>query len=244
MPNAFQSNYPGGRGLSPVCWYWVIRRINWIHARRIWNQWLYNASDVNEDGTIPTVAPHDWLTPCPAAHRRAGSLRSGGPEHLPRPVGSQTCPAGNTLTARIGNGGDLQAGAGVPVRFYAGDPRQGGSLIAATRTTHPLFPGEYEDVTVAWNAPSPGQVFVTVNEVITPNLVLSTNLALLADTWAEANGLSFGTTVPVNLRAWQGIDGLPTTRWLEHGSSRFDDQGSAFYKCIFPTQSTPPRSPS
>lgn len=234
IPNVFALNYPAG--VRPFGGLLVLGDTtgNWIHARRIWNQWLYNAADVNEDGSIATVAPDNWLTR--AQQPIDGLDRFAAPDLTASRVliGSQSCPASNTLSARIGNGGNLQAGSGVPVRFYLGDPRQGGSLIAATHTTHPLFPGEIEDVAVAWNAPSAGQVYVTVNEVITPNLVLATNLALLTDTWAEANGLAFGTSIKANLRAFQGIDGSPTTRWLEHGSSRFDDQGTAFYEVHFP----------
>ncbi len=33
----------------------------WIQARRIWNQHAYSVSNVNEDGTIPTVPDKSWL---------------------------------------------------------------------------------------------------------------------------------------------------------------------------------------
>ena len=37
--------------------------------------------------------------------------------------------------------------------------------ILGTRTTsRPLFPGDFEDVSLVWNAPNAGQIVVTVNE--------------------------------------------------------------------------------
>ena len=49
-----------------------------------------------------------------------------------------------SLTARVGNGGSLQAGAGVPVNFYLGDPAAGGTLLGTRTTSRPLFPGHHQ----------------------------------------------------------------------------------------------------
>lgn len=52
----------------------------------------------------------------------------------------------SAVTVRIGNGGTLQAPAGVPVAFYSGDPQQGGTLLGTAVLGKSLKPGEFEDV--------------------------------------------------------------------------------------------------
>ena len=38
-------------------------------------------------------------------------------------------------------------------------------LIGTSQTSQALYPGEFEDVTLEWTGPTPGTVFVTVNEI-------------------------------------------------------------------------------
>ncbi len=52
----------------------------------------------------------------------------------------------SSVTVRIGNGGTLQAPAGVPVAFYSGDPQQGGTLLGTAVLSKALNPSEFEDV--------------------------------------------------------------------------------------------------
>jgi hypothetical protein len=58
------------------------------------------------------------------------------------------------------------ANAPVGVSFYRGDPRAGGTLIGRTQTTRGLTPGDFEDISVAWNNPPAGlhAIFVVADD--------------------------------------------------------------------------------
>jgi hypothetical protein len=210
---------------------------NWLQSRRVWNQWQYDVANVEEDSSIPRVARDGWQinnslrqqTPIEDLHRFAA------PDLTVSRVGinTQNCPASATLSARVGNGGSLHAPPGLKVNFYLGDPAAGGALIGTALTSKRLFQGEFEDVMLAWNAPVTGQVFATVNESVAAALISSNNLALLPHAWAQAGGYDPGSTVPINLRAFLGIDGQSTTRWTEYDPSRNLDPRH-FYEARFP----------
>ena len=125
---------------------------SWVHARRVWNQWQYNVTNVNDDGSIPAVARNSWEVN--NSHREQVHLR--GVDLFAAPdltiskidIDARDCTSGASITARVGNGGSLQAGAGIRVNFYDGDPALGGTSIGIAETTRPLFPGEFEDVTL------------------------------------------------------------------------------------------------
>jgi YD repeat-containing protein len=211
---------------------------SWVHARRVWNQWQYNVTNVNDDGSIPAVAVNSWEVN--NSHREQVHLRGLDPFAAPDltiskiDINAPDCPAGARISARVGNGGSLQAGAGVSVDFYDGDPSAGGTSIGSAETTRPLFPGEFEDVTLDCMAPVPAQIFAHVNEVPAANLIQTDNLSLLPHTWAEASGLSAISSIPVNLRASDGIDGNPNTYWTEPGLGFNLDTGPSFYEVRLP----------
>jgi hypothetical protein len=212
---------------------------NWGHACRSWNQWMYHPAFTNEDGSVPVHAPNSWdvqdglRTQLPlqgvaldAAPDLSASLIKVKPGNS---------PAGATITARIGNGGSLQAGAGVPVDFYLGDPAAGGTLLGSTTTTQPLFPGDHEDVSFVWNNPSAGQIVVTVNEPPPSPPTTSSDLALLPYTWAEASGYQNGYVDPTNKNASYGIDGDSNSAWAPGSSAQGNsDPRPPFYTVHFP----------
>src|SRR5215471_18937505 len=206
---------------------------NWRNARRIWNQYVYEVTDVNENGSIPRVRkPFAELLNSHLAQTSVDGLdRNAAPDLSVSKVtiNSQGCPASAGITARIGNGGSLHTGAGINVNFYVGDPAAGGILIGKKQTTRALYPGDFDDVSLIWNAPTAGTVFVTVNDPPTANPVGSSNLSLLPSTWAESNGLTSGDRFDSG--AFFGIDGLSNTLWSDAGAVI---SGQHFYQLHFP----------
>lgn len=35
----------------------------WVRTRRVWNQYTYHVTNVEEDGSIPAVEPANWAQP-------------------------------------------------------------------------------------------------------------------------------------------------------------------------------------
>lgn len=122
----------------------------WVPTRQIWNQHTYHITNVNDDGTIPIHEQNSWqvsntyrlnaqpgLNPLRTADLTASYLRAGGTYQ------------NATLTARIGNGGELFVAPAISVAFYSGDPEQGGTLLGKTVTKSRLEPGQFEDVSIS-----------------------------------------------------------------------------------------------
>lgn len=210
---------------------------NWIHARRDWHQWMGHPAFVNEDNSVPAHARNSWAV----QNGVRTQIPIEGVDRFAAPdlsvsrvtVDGSNCPASAGLTARVGNGGSLQAGAGIRVAFYLGDPVAGGTLLGNRTTSRPLFPGEFEDVTFNWLAPVAGQVYVTVNDQAPAARVASANLSLLPDAWARSSGFLADSSVPMNRNAYLGIDGNPNTRWTLAGGTD-TDPGPHFIEVHFP----------
>ena len=217
---------------------------NWLHSRRIWNQWMYHVTNVNEDAGIPRVARNNWQVH--NSHREQSPIE--GLDRFAAPdltvsrvtINALNCPASVGITARIGNGGSLHVGPGIGVNFYIGDPDAGGTLIGAGKTTQLIAPGEFEDVTLDFDPGSIsvpvliGQIWATVNETPAESPTSSTNLSLLPHTWAQASGFDTRRSVPVNFRAHLGIDGVSGTGWSQGGLINNIDPGPDFYEVRFP----------
>ena len=212
---------------------------NWRNARRVWNQWLYHVTNVRESGRIPPIAANNWRT----FNNSRAQVAIDGVDKLAAPdltvsrvtINTQNCPAGVGITARIGNGGSLHVAAGLKVNFYNGDPAAGGILIGSRSTTRALYPGDFEDVTLAGVTPPSGQVAVTVNDAPAEMLTTSSNLVSLPHTWAQASGYCISCTVLSNMFAYRGIDGATNTLWLENPFRPGDvvRAGSPFYEVDF-----------
>ena len=123
----------------------------WVPTRQIWNQHTYHITNVNDDATIPTVEANNWETF--NNFRLNTQTAPGGAHAAPDLTASFLRVAagdGETLlTARVGNGGAVVVGSGVPVSFYDGNPADGGTLLGTVETTQALQPGQFEDVTLA-----------------------------------------------------------------------------------------------
>ncbi|HET9766615.1 MAG TPA: CARDB domain-containing protein, partial [Thermoanaerobaculia bacterium] len=124
----------------------------WRGTRAIWNQPSYHVTNVQLDGTVPAHEVPSWqLTNTFRANlelprpqqRKLPNVTIG----LPR-LGSAG-PQGIPVTLRIGNGGAAPAGAGIEVTLAA---QSGGPVVGSAHTLTALAPGEWEDVTVYWQA--------------------------------------------------------------------------------------------
>ena len=133
---------------------------NWVDSRRIWNQWEYHVTNVNEDATIP-------VQESPSFQANNSTREQIGPKDLAAPdlsvstigLDDGPCPAGATrVTVRVGNGGPCRVGPNVPVRLYGADPSTNPPLLASTITTQGLYPGEFEDIGFDCVSPPPDPV--------------------------------------------------------------------------------------
>lgn len=68
----------------------------------------------------------------------------------------QCQPLDYGLVGRVRNIGATSVPAGVPVRFYEGDPKMGGVLLGMAVTTKVLYPAEAEDVVLLLPNAGPG----------------------------------------------------------------------------------------
>ena len=143
------------------------RNNDWQNTRRIWNQPGYHVTNVNDDGSIPRYEAPSWLT---NNSYHCNVATSNGPNpYLAADLSASYLrldlaryPDSASITARIGNGGALALQPGVTASAYDGDPASGGALIGTAVTSTVLQPGAYEDVTIAWNAPSEGAHAITL----------------------------------------------------------------------------------
>ena len=145
---------------------------SWVATRRIWNQHTYHITNVNDDGTIPVVEPNNWqFPPADPYNNYRQNLLGGGldPTSAPDLTASllQASPPfiPDTVSIRIGNGGSVIVGAGIPVSFYDADPGSGGVLLGTTFTSTALEPGEYDDVSLTVGSPLPAMVYAMADDV-------------------------------------------------------------------------------
>lgn len=153
-------NYHGIRVFQNAC-------DAWGPTRKIWNEYNYHITNVNDDGTIPSKETPNWTI---YNNYRENPLLSGAVKTdltaSSITVAQSNFPASVTVSARIGNGSSGGQVPGVDAAFYDGDPAQGGILLGRTKTMRNLGSGEFEDVSVVWIAPSSGShnVHVIVDE--------------------------------------------------------------------------------
>ncbi len=127
---------------------------NWVRTRKIWNQFAYHVTNINEDGTVPRHEQANWL------NKRLNNYRANTqPEdgfNAPNLVaGSLTsnitgCPSSSTLYAEISNKGSLGVSEGIYVSFYINTESQQ-LYLGTTQTKQPIAPGETITVAFDWD---------------------------------------------------------------------------------------------
>lgn len=214
----------------------------WLHARPVWNQWMYTVTNVNDDATIPRVARNSWEV----NNSQRGQISREGVNPFAvadlsicriRLDREGCADEAARITARVGNGGSVQAGVRTPVNFFDGDPDAGGALIGTATTSRVLRPGEFEDVALTCTNLPLDQLYVTVNEPVSQGAIPSDNLSRLPHTWAQGSGISTASFIKVNLHTYYGIDGL-NTRWNEYPPTQNIDL-THYYEVHFLTPVNP-----
>jgi len=139
----------------------------WAGSRKIYNQFDYHVTNVNDDGSIPQYESPSWLLNNTFRTQAAVSA-STNPYVTPNLTASYLRAEQNGLSVdiavRIGNGGAVQAPVGAAVTFYDGDPSLN-IVIGTAATTRALQPGEYQDLTFSASGLSVGvhHVYAVVN---------------------------------------------------------------------------------
>jgi hypothetical protein len=121
---------------------------SWVNTRKIWNQHSYHITNVNDDGTVPTVERNSW-----EVHNsyRLNALIDESPIAAPDLTASRLQVIDHgvgqpvSLRVRIGNGGAFVSPEGALVAFYEGDPASGG-LLLGTKEIGSLPSGGDQDV--------------------------------------------------------------------------------------------------
>ena len=131
----------------------------WVNTRSVWNEHSYHVTNVNIDGTLPFPEPNSWAPGQSNSYRQ--NVQGRGVFSAPDLTACEVkadltdCHQGKaTATVTVYNGGALVVKAGVDVSVYA-EGAAGTKLVATSKTTKSLSPGDSEKITVDWAAPSP-----------------------------------------------------------------------------------------
>jgi RHS repeat-associated protein len=115
---------------------------SWSNTRKIWNQFSYHVSDINDDGTLPRFEEPLWqknincLTQIKKNSSACNDLSASMLTYDNTRCGSNTL-----LHARIGNCGATALPAGIPIAVYNNN-----NLIDSLKLKNALNPGQYEDI--------------------------------------------------------------------------------------------------
>ena len=127
---------------------------NWVRTRKIWNQFSYHVTNINEDGTVPRHEQANWL------NKRLNNYRANTqPEdgfNAPNLVAGtlsaslDKCPTHTTLTATLSNKGSIGVQPGVYVSFYINEEARQ-LYLGTVKTTEPIAPGMTVSVVFDWD---------------------------------------------------------------------------------------------
>ncbi len=149
-------------------------RDHWVSTRPIWNEHAYHVTNINDDGSVPTVEQPNWtatwfgdplndfrMNPIGNGDFRAPDLQAGSADVVPNVA---SCPAHLALQVTVWNRGAVLVTAGVPVAAYT--PKPGGTLLAVGHTTAAIEPGASTTVSIDLSPvpASPTDVAVVVND--------------------------------------------------------------------------------
>ncbi len=131
----------------------------WVGTRPIWNQHVYYVTNVNDDGTVPTVPASNWLEPRLNNFRQ--NVQGGNPQAAPNltatidQVDATTCSSsGVKFEFTVRNEGALGLRAGqLDVTLYAGPAGEALAPIVTLQNTMPLPPGGAETFQHTWMPP-------------------------------------------------------------------------------------------
>lgn len=127
---------------------------NWVPTRKIWNQHAYHITNINDDGSIPTVQESNIATFNSFRQNSQAENVFNAPD-LTAPAFTHTagCPS-VVLSVEVSNDGALGVGRGVPVSFYRVLSDGSRELLGTAVTQNAILPGSSETVTFNWVADS------------------------------------------------------------------------------------------
>lgn len=123
----------------------------WVGARPIWNQHTYHISNINLDATVPQEEEPSWTT--------HNTYRLNAPigdaliaPDLGTEWGDSYCnDTSASICVQLLNYGDVHVGEGIKVRFFNGDPANGGTLLGEAVSKDPIAAGTAgESVCIPW----------------------------------------------------------------------------------------------
>jgi hypothetical protein len=133
---------------------------SWGPGRPLWNQHAYHFTNVRCDQTVPSPERPSWQAvgtyraqhPIPEDRTLREELRCGvGTAELSASriqIDRAGCPDTVSVVARVGNGGESAAPAGVSVRLFEAPAGGDYAEVATGVTSLSLAPGQYEDVAI------------------------------------------------------------------------------------------------
>ncbi|MCP4213428.1 MAG: PKD domain-containing protein, partial [bacterium] len=139
---------------------------SWVNTRKIWNQYAYSITNVNDDGSIPKRPANNWESfnnyrqnqvsnPFVCKDLSASFLR----------IDESNYPNWTQVTVRVGNGGALHTAQGVNISLYSGTPGDG-TLIETIKTPNRIEAGQYADISFHWSTAvsNQGPVYIAVDD--------------------------------------------------------------------------------
>lgn len=145
-------------------------RDHWVSTRPIWNEHAYHVTNINDDGSVPTVEQPNWtatwfgdplndfrMNPIGNGDFRAPDLQAGNADVVPDVLG---CPGRLGLDVTVWNRGAVLVTAGVPIAVYQSQP--GGTLLAVGHTSTAIEPGASATVAIGLSPPPATPVDVAV----------------------------------------------------------------------------------
>ncbi|WP_137940237.1 FG-GAP-like repeat-containing protein [Chitinivorax sp. B] len=132
---------------------------SWVNTRKVWNQYDYHITNINEDGSVPRTEQNSWTTHNTyRLNRRLDYSPTAKPDVSASyiRVDDNVGVSASAVTVRIGNAGGLPLDAGLKIAFYKGLPGIAGNLLGVVPTKRSLISGEFEDVVL--NLPTIDQI--------------------------------------------------------------------------------------
>jgi len=134
-------------GNVACCGLRVFQDVNnaWPDTRKIWNEYDYHVTNVNDDGSLPKVERGSWnLNNNYRVNPPISNAQSDVSASYVR-VNDQGGTLPSVVTVRIGNAGGGVISAGLKVGLYSG--KAGGALLGTAVTSVDLNSDDYQDVT-------------------------------------------------------------------------------------------------
>lgn len=153
VPSAY-----GNRAGRPGLWVWRDNEGHWVRTRRIWNQHAYHVTNIEEDGTVPTVPDKNW------EQGRLNNFRQNvqpdglfdAPDLVVESISAVNTPTDClsdgyiTTEITVGNQGALGVAEEIPIDVILQRPN--GTVIDEQQlaTTERLLPGQSETLSIDW----------------------------------------------------------------------------------------------